>query len=471
MSLRLESDPPENAEFVFLSYRWGGEQKLVLSQISKHDLLRGIPLGSLPATLQDAAKVTRGLDIRYLWVDSLCIFQDSQTDLTNEIAKMESYIQQATLVLQPSLVTRIHDSFLNPCPREPDRGSSQYISDPKQTRYLKVEVVTRDGQPYPIILDRDTSWYYPSAEPINSRGWTLQERLLCSRVLIFPSVGGMIWQCETYEKIHGQIQYGFLSERDRGRAFSSRWSSSRNQPALSAKEINDAWLSLVDDYNKRDLTNPQDKLLAVSGLAKRFADNHGDILGKYCAGAWYNFLHVSLHWHTDWSGQPTPECPPLIKRAPSWSWANADRSMFWMKWGPIPHPHFRIDIIACEVDLVSPDFPLGGVTGARLQLEGVPIEVSYNLDGGVYELGHGDSANDSVLETRIGFAHLDFTETHFEPGTGIVLLPVSTADAILLRKLGEDETYVRIGNCSLIDFSRLFNEWRSRWARKSITIE
>jgi Heterokaryon incompatibility protein (HET) len=48
----------------------------------------GIEYSKLPRTFQDAVQVTRDLLIRYLWIDSLCIIQDSETDWIQEAATM-----------------------------------------------------------------------------------------------------------------------------------------------------------------------------------------------------------------------------------------------------------------------------------------------------------------------------------------------------------------------------------------------
>jgi hypothetical protein len=40
--------------------------------------LGGIFIESLPKSYQDAVTVTRGLRLRYLWIDALCIVQDDK---------------------------------------------------------------------------------------------------------------------------------------------------------------------------------------------------------------------------------------------------------------------------------------------------------------------------------------------------------------------------------------------------------
>jgi hypothetical protein len=72
----------EPMPYVCLSYCWGSDvadiTKTTLSNLSDH--MEGIRTLSLQKGIQDAIKICRGLEIRYLWVDSLCIIQDDAQD-------------------------------------------------------------------------------------------------------------------------------------------------------------------------------------------------------------------------------------------------------------------------------------------------------------------------------------------------------------------------------------------------------
>lgn len=48
-----------------------------------------------------------------------------------------------------------------------------------------------------------------------------------------------------------------------------------------------SWCLLVEDYTKRHLTQPSDKLYALTGLTIDMARRNGK---KYCAGAWIEML-------------------------------------------------------------------------------------------------------------------------------------------------------------------------------------
>lgn len=58
--------------YMTLSHRWASEA-FKLERATHADMLRGMSLAALPGTYQDAIRIVRRLDVRYLWVDSLCI--------------------------------------------------------------------------------------------------------------------------------------------------------------------------------------------------------------------------------------------------------------------------------------------------------------------------------------------------------------------------------------------------------------
>lgn len=64
-----------------LSFPIGGGDQLVKTTkatLAKHQV--SIVTSNLGQTLQDAIKVTHSLELRFLWVDSLCIIQDNPQD-------------------------------------------------------------------------------------------------------------------------------------------------------------------------------------------------------------------------------------------------------------------------------------------------------------------------------------------------------------------------------------------------------
>lgn len=76
--------------WVSLSYCWGISNTVKTIRANLQEHLEGIRLSELPKTIRDAVIVTRRLGLVYLWVDTLCIIQDSPQDLEAECAKMSS---------------------------------------------------------------------------------------------------------------------------------------------------------------------------------------------------------------------------------------------------------------------------------------------------------------------------------------------------------------------------------------------
>jgi hypothetical protein len=77
-----------------------------------NDRKRSIPLSSLNQTFKDAINVTRSLGLQFLWIDSLCIIQDSPSDWTRESAKMCSvYSNAISNIAATSAVNGDDESF------------------------------------------------------------------------------------------------------------------------------------------------------------------------------------------------------------------------------------------------------------------------------------------------------------------------------------------------------------------------
>ncbi|KAF2178434.1 HET-domain-containing protein [Zopfia rhizophila CBS 207.26] len=88
-------------EYVALSHCWGKHPPTEDSpQFCTTDdniqlRLKGFSFSKLPKTFQEAVRVTRELDIQYLWIDSLCIIQWNQEDWEHEAKLMEGVFASA----------------------------------------------------------------------------------------------------------------------------------------------------------------------------------------------------------------------------------------------------------------------------------------------------------------------------------------------------------------------------------------
>lgn len=65
----------QTGKYIALSYCWGKRPFFTLRSSNLEQLKQSIPLICLPQTVYDAITLAKRLDVRYIWVDSLCIIQ------------------------------------------------------------------------------------------------------------------------------------------------------------------------------------------------------------------------------------------------------------------------------------------------------------------------------------------------------------------------------------------------------------
>ncbi|KAN0080619.1 Heterokaryon incompatibility protein (HET) domain containing protein [Elaphomyces granulatus] len=93
-------DAPDR-RYITVSHCWGKRLNRVprttKAKLDQHE--QGIQWRTLSNTFQDAIVTTRQFGVRYLWIDSLCIVQNSKEEVSNEISKMHLVYSQAYCML------------------------------------------------------------------------------------------------------------------------------------------------------------------------------------------------------------------------------------------------------------------------------------------------------------------------------------------------------------------------------------
>ncbi|KAL2123425.1 hypothetical protein VTJ04DRAFT_3880 [Mycothermus thermophilus] len=187
---------PAEEQYTCLSYCWGGPQTVTLTKASFERFLRSIPLADLGQTIQDAVHVTRQLDIRYLWVDALCIIQDSEEDTRFQIGKMSDIYSRATVTIAAADATSSTHGFLRREPSPTDMEANNVGNDKDILPAHKIPFSTGGTVLlYDDSLRLSRGW---SDFPLNKRAWTLQEMLLSPRILVYTA-DDMFWLCTHVE--------------------------------------------------------------------------------------------------------------------------------------------------------------------------------------------------------------------------------------------------------------------------------
>ncbi|ETS74894.1 hypothetical protein PFICI_13378 [Pestalotiopsis fici W106-1] len=301
------------AEYVALSHCWGGPISPVLTDKLVGLFQEYLPFKELSANFKDAIVVTRQLGMRYLWIDSLCIIQNSKADWEKESKRMDSVYGNATVTLSAMA----------------SAGSTEGIlkSIPVEISPLPVPLrVFADNHNLNVMIKR----YEPTAEdlnkldmkgPLSSRGWTLQEFVLSPRHLLYGA-HQIYWKCAvgyfSADGLTNGLRFPEHGYDGVAAILHSRFRDSHVQkcsPSLNG--ILNEYYKMVSTYSHRTLTFKSDKLPAFSGLAQGLHELLG---GHYLAGLWSCDIGDGLLWH----GELGSAVHVSRYRAPSWSWAVTD---------------------------------------------------------------------------------------------------------------------------------------------------
>lgn len=356
-SLRLHIEGGK-ASYAALSYCWGEQQTFATTLSSVADYTQGFSLSALPQSLQDAVKVTTELGLKYIWIDSLCIIQDSPSDKEREISQMAQVYSNAYITICAANAKACSEGFL----KSSGEVKSGLASSPGDG-LLKMPYKCQNGDLGNIFF-REENLYHSMWEPISKRAWTLQERLLSPRALIYGS--RFLWQCHTAQYSDGGIEdwsFDVLGSGHR-RLLSGASGSiqSARQAEIGSQQVFQVWYHTVQEYTRRELTLPSDKLPAIAGMAKAVHDITGDL---YLAGLWKSNLAYELMWS---SNPPTKFATPSVWRAPSWSWASIDNGVSFDK--ITEDSTLLAKVISCDVTPRSEQAPFGEITHGILEIDG-----------------------------------------------------------------------------------------------------
>lgn len=101
--IRLVESPDANTEYAAFSYAWTDDEDvscLTKAEQSDLDVLKeAIDVACLDRTFVDAVTTSRSLGIGHLWIDRLCIVQDSPEDRFREEALLYKIFHHAKVTL------------------------------------------------------------------------------------------------------------------------------------------------------------------------------------------------------------------------------------------------------------------------------------------------------------------------------------------------------------------------------------
>jgi hypothetical protein len=363
--VRLASgeDPTMSKLYSTMSHCWGLIDFYRLTKDTEAELAHGIPVSRLTKTFQEGIEVARSLGLEAIWIDSLCILQDKDdlSDWKRECGRMTDVYQYSTCNIAATAglngnqgcYSQIQDRWLVGSPTVFVSGDNFYV--PRGWSSVVPESFLRTGL---------------AQQPLCTRAWVVQERLLAPRTLHF-SMSEMFWECSTLlacETFPHGIP-GSVSGMDSARPKRKQWIASSE---LDQNDRDRIWESVVEDYSRCNLTKWTDKLIALSGIAKAVQRTFHD---EYLAGLWRSSLPMTLLWQvaSDPSGSRTSSKEDDIYQAPSWSWASLnDITTFTSGLDPLS---IIAEIVSCPTESGLDSAPTGQVRRGSLRIRGPVLDI------------------------------------------------------------------------------------------------
>ncbi|KAH7139654.1 heterokaryon incompatibility protein-domain-containing protein, partial [Dactylonectria estremocensis] len=290
--------------YATLSHCWGGAEILKLEKQTLSMFKDGIPLPQLPKTFQDAIQVARCLEVSYIWIDSLCIIQDSDEDWQREAGTMADVYRRALCNLA---ATRAVNSF----------GGLFTDRNPALLSSNVVDIDNGALQGRFRLIDEEYFVQEIDDAQLNRRAWVAQERMLSPRIIHFAS-DQVFWDCAhltACESLPRGTSVWLTSSRTQ-----MRMGCKQGSHFLTASDSLDQglgqWARIVNAYSACSLTQIGDKLIAVAGLAEHM---RGEMGIEYCAGLWRSRMEIQLAWFVK---DVQPGANARNELAPSWSWVS-----------------------------------------------------------------------------------------------------------------------------------------------------
>ena len=407
------------------------------------------------------------MGIAYLWIDALCIIQDSSEDWESEARTMADVYGNAHCSLAAS-----HNVDSN-------GGLSPKMAGSGRGRPVAVRFPTTPDWDLPycdLELVEHNFWNNRVEDaPLNTRGWVVQERILAPRTIHF-TFDQPIFECR--ERRFSQTRIDLDIDISSRRVILPVHSTISRRPAVLARY----WSTTVSYYTNRQLTFPSDRAVAIAGIARALQTAVGRKT-KYIAGLWSSGLLRWLLWETIDAEYPA------TYRAPSWSWLAVNGNIFYDS-EVIQGVRYLKTNSHAKVEswrVVTTDgTAFGAVTAAFLQLRTLLFPVGIRQRGSGFEaslrqesgLGISTGLRLWILESELSWSWDSSVEDVVKRGKSqdVFIMPVMEVTptkgskeaclyALIIERVniaGQNGVYRRIGVLTLFGKTRTVGKGEAR---------
>lgn len=331
-TITLEETQGRFEPYVCLSHRWA-QSETVLSQTTIQNYaarIQGQQFENIDKIFIDSCRVASQCGIDYVWIDSLCIVQNSEKDWEEETLKMASYYQNARFTIGAAIPESLRPQGLFASSFTP------YVSDIVRLPYYE----ENGSQNSHFYVYPHPGWGPPQSRHdeaivesgLGTRGWVFQERKLSRRIVWF-TMAGISLECRCFATDWDEMKLtqavGWSTKELWPRLHNAR----KPRPGMptTTNAIYTQWKSEVVEYSALQFSETDDRIIAISGVASEF-----DIALKKSlkttespecvVGLWIGDIHNQLLWHRVIGEKDSGR----LESFPTWSWASYDGSIDWV---------------------------------------------------------------------------------------------------------------------------------------------
>ncbi|EGR44987.1 uncharacterized protein TRIREDRAFT_69187 [Trichoderma reesei QM6a] len=448
--------------YVALSYVWGTAPVFKTSQSNIGGLMQqqGLPVASLPTSIRDAMTLAQELGFEYIWIDSICIIQDSGDDKMQQLRMMDSIYTRASLTIVAAAGSHANAGI--PGLQAGTRSRKQHIVQVSDDLSL-------------VALHPDTH-RSAAATTWSTRGWTYQELLLSKRcVYSFPD-GSVSFQCSRAvwgEDYHAETPHLKRCAPMLDISLNRSWMSpgsvrERGAPTVHVKDTPylHEYSRLVGEYTGRNMSYASDRLAGISGVLEVL---QREFSLSFLHGLPEVLIHMALLW------QPRDKLKRVPKDAntglplfPSWSWTGWTGPVGYEDWnvfnsmpeledrakrpvntsGQPPclclrtrKAKFRLTYLVLSPDFSKDDFPIekrgrfglsppSPSTGDRPWLGTILLPVQY--------LAKMTQDHEFIILSE----SYGFSRQEVAPTTAGQMKPFEVYDVMMIRRIGSTSTWL-----------------------------
>jgi hypothetical protein len=302
----ISSDELEpDTRYGTVSHCWGQAKTIKLLSDNLSRFSQGIEYCELSPKYQEAIQMALAVGLRFLWIDSLCIVQNSTEDWAREAIRMADIYGRSYLNIALAGASGDHD-----------RALARRKEEPIRIPFLDVQCAESNAHQRYWLLNEATLVSDVNGSKLFSRAWVMQEIFLAPRTLILGST--QVWfqcregkACETFPGWFPPYWYSMSF----GGGVSVRYDG------IDHKK----WYEICQHYSTTDITFQSDRVIAISGIARNFEVR---LKEEYLAGHWKSQFPYDLAWKPKGSGAFRPEQEGR-GRAPSLSWLSVECHVDW----------------------------------------------------------------------------------------------------------------------------------------------